>query len=196
MIRKWSLLDLLTTKPGVLSTNDLSIRAQSNFTGVEISFIDEEGARIPSKYTKSIQKLYLSSNLLSNLHSVERFINILELSVAYNKLRYYEDISCLKYCPKLVKVDLRGNQVTSLPYVYDYLLYLCPQLKYIDDQLIRSYSKERDAIFLQARLKYQKLKNYLSTGIYNELRNFMVSSITIKRELNHEILQTVYGHHR
>lgn len=200
--RKISLLDVLRGNTGIISTqqhnnnnNDhLNRDLGDRLTAVtkEIHYI----GKIPEIIALKIKKLFLSSNLLMSLTALEQFKNVETLSLANNQLSYYEDLIPLKTLECLTSLTLQGNLICNLPYYYDYILYLCPHLLFFDDSYLPSYSSlKRQQLFIQVKLNYQKLTNFLSKAIYNEMRNSFVFNLIQKRLLHVELIPKIWNDH-
>ena len=208
---KLSLLDILRSNTGVITVqsksnnNNNGNQSSSNFNvpiknelGDRLSAVGREIhmiGPIPENIGLKIKKLYLSTNLLSNLNSVQQFRNVETLAVSNNQIRYYEDILELKSLEKLASLTLKGNHITSLPFYEDYVLFLCPNLSFFDGKMLPNQSIKRQQLYQEAKLNYQKLMNFLSKCIYNEMRNSFISNLVQKRIMHLELIPRVLQDH-
>jgi hypothetical protein len=184
-----SLLNILTKIPGILGGEKDVLRLSA--VSQEIQLI----GKLPPQVALKVNQLLLSMNGLATLNMIDQFKNLDTLYVANNDIRFFEDILQIKSLGSLKKLALTDNPITALPYYKDYVLFLCSNLIQLDGRNLPAQSIKRQQILQEAKLNYQKLMNFLSKCIYNEMRNLFIINLVNKRIMHLELLPRVLKDH-
>lgn len=118
-------------------TLDLSIKSgQSKIEGKIIRCANKGITEIGKVGQSSlIEKLFISTNLISSLKGIEQFSNLRVLSISYNDIRYISEIKYLRSLA-LETINMEGNPITQLPFYQHHVFYTVPTLKFMDGKTV------------------------------------------------------------
>lgn len=118
-------------------TLDLSIKSgQSKIEGKIIRCANKGITEIGKVSQCSlIEKLFISTNLISSLKGIEQFKNLRVLSISYNDIRLISEIKYLRGLA-LDTINMEGNPITQLPFYQHHVFYTIPTLKFIDGKAV------------------------------------------------------------
>lgn len=118
-------------------TLDLSIKSgQSKIEGKIIRCANKGITEIGKVNQSSlIEKLFISTNLITSLKGIEQFKNLRVLSISYNDIRLISEIKYLKGL-SLDTINMEGNPITQLPFYQHHVFFTLPTLKFIDGKTV------------------------------------------------------------
>ena len=82
--------------------------------------------------SSSIEKLFISTNLIKSLSGIEEFFNLKVLSISYNEIQNLSDVKFLKSLHCLETINMEGNPITQLPYYQHHVFSSVPTIKFLD----------------------------------------------------------------
>ncbi|OHT00274.1 hypothetical protein TRFO_33056 [Tritrichomonas foetus] len=120
--------------------------------------------------SSSIEKLFISTNLITSLKGIEDFTVLKILSISYNEIQSISEIKYLKGLRYLETINMEGNPITQLPYYQQHVFAAVPTLKIFDgknvpeklknnaDQIVK-YDIERLKLLCANEMKIQELED-------------------------------------
>lgn len=146
-------------------TLDLSIKSgQSKIEGKIIRCANKGITEIGKVGQSSlIEKLFISTNLISSLKGIEQFTNLKVLSISYNDIRYISEIKYLKVL-SLETINMEGNPITQLPFYQHHVFNTVPTLKFIDGKAVSE--KLRSNAQNTVDYDYEHLKKICASDIH------------------------------
>ena len=124
----------MLSKSKILESEPLCLRA----TGMGIAEID-----ILSAQQAQAISLFVSQNSIEHIQNIGQFHELQRLMIAFNKIRYIEDLLPLANVPTLREINLEGNPVCRLPLFVFHILYLLPNLEKLSGKEVNQYRTRR-----------------------------------------------------
>lgn len=128
------------------------------------------GYDIPTKYTSSVTKLYLSNNKIEDLTGIEVFNKLTHISLQNNSIMNFEEL--LKLPLSIQSISVKGNFIDKDPNLYINLINRFSRLVEIDGFKIS-----------------QETKNTINCG--KDLKFHLIPLLSILEKLTHEAIACV-----
>ena len=129
----------------VLLSSILNDQKKSNFisqTSLSLNYCEiSEIDRLPNKY-RSITKLFVSHNKLTNLDGIEQFTSLHQISLSYNSIEDWREILKIPNKEKVKYLSIQGNPLDNHPDHIKYILDHFCNIERLDDFKIDDFFRQ------------------------------------------------------
>ena len=151
--------------------------------GLEISELDA----IPKGAARSVERLLLSNNFVSDLSAIAQFPSLRVLSLANNEIDSFQQLWQLRECTQLAKLSVDGNPVCQYPSYRVHVIHSVPSLQRLDGAEVRAADRRITADWIARE------DTMVNLVFVNDSMVYRLEHAARMLELHEQLLAQVHG---